>query len=157
MEEKKVSIIVPVYNVEKYLEECVESLLKQTYRNLEILLVDDGSPDHCPQMCDDWARRDSRIRVIHKQNAGSGLARNTGMKNASGEYICFFDSDDYLMPNAIEKAYAKAKNEQPAKSKNEQHQKAAEGNSEKSHKPHRRPNHHRRRKPKPAGDGKPTA
>lgn len=107
-----VSIVVPIYKSEKYLDECIRSIVEQTYRNLEILLVDDGSPDRCPQICDDWAGRDHRIRVIHKQNAGSGLARTTGLEYATGEYICFFDSDDYLMPGAIEKAYAKAKKEQ---------------------------------------------
>lgn len=102
-----VSVVVPIYKAEKYLEECIRSIAQQTYRNLEILLVDDGSPDRCPQICDDWAERDSRIRVIHKENAGSGLARTTGLEQATGEYICFFDSDDYLMPQAIEKAYVR--------------------------------------------------
>lgn len=102
-----VTVVVPVYNVEKYLDRCVESIVNQTYRNLEIILVDDGSPDRCSQMCDDWALRDSRIKVIHKQNAGLGMARNTGIENATGEYICFFDSDDYVPPDTIEKAYNK--------------------------------------------------
>lgn len=98
-----ITIVVPVYNVEKYLDRCVESITRQTYQNLEIILVDDGSPDRCPQKCDEWADRDKRIKVIHKQNAGLGMARNTGIDNAAGEYICFFDSDDYIRPDAIEK------------------------------------------------------
>ena len=100
-----VSIVLPIYNVEKYLDRCIESVINQTYRNLEILLVDDGSPDDCPQKCEEWAKKDGRIKVIHKANAGLGYARNTGIENASGEYICFFDSDDYIDPSTIEKAY----------------------------------------------------
>lgn len=100
-----VSIVLPIYNVEKYLDRCIESVINQTYRNLEILLVDDGSPDDCPQKCEEWVKKDGRIKVIHKANAGLGYARNTGIENASGEYICFFDSDDYIDPSTIEKAY----------------------------------------------------
>ena len=100
-----VSIVLPIYNVEKYLDRCVESVINQTYKNLEIILVDDGSPDSCPKKCEEWAKKDSRIKVIHKNNAGLGYARNTGIENASGEYICFFDSDDYIDPSTIEKAY----------------------------------------------------
>ena len=103
-----VSIIVPVYNVEKYLDRCVESIVNQTYRNLEIVLVDDGSPDRCPQMCDEWAKKDSRIKVIHKENQGLGIARNTGIEHATGSYICFFDSDDYIALDTIEQAYKQA-------------------------------------------------
>ena len=91
---KKVTVVLPIYNVEKYLDRSVKSIVEQTYTNLEIILVDDGSPDMCPQMCDEWARKDKRIKVIHKKNAGLGMARNTGIDNASGDYICFFDSDD---------------------------------------------------------------
>lgn len=98
-----VSVIVPVYKVEKYLDRCVESIINQTYRNLEIILVDDGSPDHCPAMCDTWAERDSRIRVIHKANGGLSDARNTGMSVANGEYISFIDSDDWIAPRFYEK------------------------------------------------------
>ena len=98
-----VSIVIPIYKSEKYLDECIRSIVEQSYRNLEIWLVDDGSPDACPRICDEWAQKDSRIHVIHKKNAGSGMARNTGMENATGEYICFFDSDDYLLPDAKEK------------------------------------------------------
>ena len=79
-----ISVIVPIYNVEKYLERCVDSIVNQTYRNLEIILVDDGSPDNCPKMCDDFAKKDSRIRVVHKKNGGLSDARNSGMKIASG-------------------------------------------------------------------------
>ena len=107
-----VTVVVPVYNVEKYLDRCVESIVNQTYRNLEIILVDDGSPDNCPQMCDAWAPKDPRIRVIHKKNEGLGMARNTGIENATGEYICFFDSDDYILPDTIEKTYSRAIAEQ---------------------------------------------
>ncbi len=91
-----VTVVVPVYNVEKYLDRCIESIVNQTYKNLEIILVDDGSPDNCPQMCDDWAKKDNRIKVIHKKNAGAGMARNTGIDNSSGSYILFVDSDDYI-------------------------------------------------------------
>ena len=93
-----ISVIVPVYNVEPYLDRCVESIVNQTYRNLEIILVDDGSPDRCPQMCDAWAERDARIRVIHKENEGLSDARNAGMAVASGELIGFVDSDDWIDP-----------------------------------------------------------
>lgn len=108
MENKLVSVVVPIYKVEKYLNCCIESIVSQTYRNLEILLIDDGSPDYCPKICDDWAQRDSRIHVIHKENQGLGMARNTGIDHATGEYICFFDSDDYVDKRTIEKAYQKA-------------------------------------------------
>ena len=100
-EDIKVSVVVPVYNVEKYLDRCINSIINQTYHNLEIILVDDGSPDNCPQMCDEWAQKDERIRVVHKKNAGLGIARNTGIDHATGDYICFFDSDDYVEQNII--------------------------------------------------------
>lgn len=98
MEDNKIllSVIVPVYKVESYLDRCVESIVGQSYRNLEIILVDDGSPDGCPEKCDDWAKRDNRIKVIHKQNAGLGFARNSGLDIATGEYVAFVDSDDYI-------------------------------------------------------------
>ena len=105
MQNDLISVVLPIYNVEKYLERCISSVVNQTYRNLEILLVDDGSPDRCPQICDDWAAKDARIHVIHKKNAGLGMARNTGIDHASGKYICFFDSDDYVALNTIELAY----------------------------------------------------
>lgn len=98
-----ISVIVPVYNVEKYLDRCVESIVDQTYKNLEIILVDDGSPDNCPQICDEWAAKDSRIRVIHKQNGGLSDARNAGMAIATGEYIAFVDSDDWIHNQYIER------------------------------------------------------
>lgn len=91
----KISVIVPVYKVEKYLTQCVESIQKQTYKNIEIILVDDGSPDKCPEMCDELARIDSRIKVIHKENGGLSDARNYGIEAATGEYLIFIDSDDY--------------------------------------------------------------
>ena len=106
--EALISVIVPVYKVEKYLDQCINSIVNQTYRNLEIILVDDGSPDGCPQMCEAWAKKDSRIRVIHKENQGIGMARNTGIDHATGAYICFFDSDDYISLETIAKAYAAA-------------------------------------------------
>lgn len=97
------SIIVPVYNVEKYLHECVRSVLGQTFSDFELILVDDGSTDSCPQICDQYAAADSRVRVIHKQNGGLSSARNDGLDKAVGEYILFLDSDDYWCdPNALE-------------------------------------------------------
>ncbi len=97
-----ISVIVPVYNVEKYLDRCVESIVSQTYKNLEIILVDDGSPDNCPEMCDAWAEKDSRIKVIHKENGGVSSARNAALDIAGGEYIGFVDSDDYIESNMFE-------------------------------------------------------
>lgn len=108
MEQDLITIVVPVYKVEQYLNRCVNSIVNQSYQNLEIILVDDGSPDNCPKMCDGWAKKDSRIRVIHKKNAGLGMARNTGIEHASGTYICFFDSDDYIALDTIEKAHTLA-------------------------------------------------
>lgn len=98
-----ISVIVPVYNVEKYLGKCVDSLLGQTYRELEIILVDDGSPDRCGEICDAYAKKDHRIKVIHKENGGLSDARNAGIKKASGEYLLFVDSDDYIERDLIEK------------------------------------------------------
>lgn len=97
-----VSIIIPVYNVEKYLDRCVESIVKQTYENIEILLVDDGSPDNSPKMCDEWAKKDNRVKPIHKKNGGVSSARNMGIEKANGEYISFVDSDDWIVPTYIE-------------------------------------------------------
>ena len=91
-----ISVIVPVYRVEKYLDRCLRSITEQTYRNLEIILVDDGSPDNSGIICDAWAEKDSRIRVIHKNNAGAGAARNTGLDVATGDLVSMIDSDDYL-------------------------------------------------------------
>ncbi len=107
-----ISVIVPVYNVEKYLNRCVKSIINQSFKNIEIILVDDGSPDNCPKMCDEFAKEDSRIKVIHKKNAGLGMARNSGLDIAIGEYIAFVDSDDYLPINALEKMYDAAKENQ---------------------------------------------
>lgn len=106
MEDPKISIIVPVYNVELYLDECVESLVGQTYRNLEIILVDDGSPDSCPRMCDAWGKTDERVHVIHKQNGGLSDARNAGINAAHGEFIMFVDSDDFISTNTVADLYA---------------------------------------------------
>lgn len=100
-----ISVIVPVYRVEKYLEQCVCSICNQTYTNLEIILVDDGSPDRCPQMCDDFAETDKRIRVIHKLNGGLSDARNTGTEWAAGEYILYVDSDDFVHTDMIRRMY----------------------------------------------------
>lgn len=97
-----ISVIVPIYNVEKYLARCVDSIVNQTYKNLEIILVDDGSPDLCPQMCDDYAEKDNRIKVVHKKNGGLSDARNAGMAVATGEYISFIDSDDYVSDDFFE-------------------------------------------------------
>lgn len=98
-----VSVIVPVYKVEKYLKKCVESIRQQSYSNLEIILVDDGSPDKCGQMCDEFAKGDSRIKVLHKKNGGLADARNAGIEKASGEYLLFVDSDDWIHPMLVEK------------------------------------------------------
>lgn len=112
MQEPLVSVVLPIYKVEKYLNRCIESVVCQTYKNLEIILVDDGSPDLCPQMCDEWAQKDNRIKVIHKPNGGLGKARNTGIENANGEYIFFFDSDDYVDKTIVEKCVASTYPEQ---------------------------------------------
>ena len=98
-----VSIIIPVYSVEKYLDKCLDSVVNQTYTNLEIILVDDGSPDNCPAMCDAWKSRDPRIHVIHQKNGGLSVARNEGMKLATGEFIGFVDSDDWIERNMVER------------------------------------------------------
>ncbi|MBO4601339.1 MAG: glycosyltransferase family 2 protein [Bacilli bacterium] len=100
-----ISVVVPIYNVEEYLDKCVQSIVNQTYKNLEIILVDDGSPDNCPKMCDEWVLKDKRIRVIHKHNGGLSDARNAGIDIAKGEYISFVDSDDYLELSYIDFLY----------------------------------------------------
>lgn len=97
-----ISVIIPVYGVEKYLDRCVESVVNQTYKNLEIILVDDGSPDNCPQMCDDWALRDARIHTVHRENGGQSCARNTGLSVATGDYVTFIDSDDWIVGDTYE-------------------------------------------------------
>lgn len=98
-----ISIIVPVYKVEKEIDRCVDSLLKQTYKNIEIILVDDGSPDNCPELCDQYAKEDNRVCVIHKKNGGLSDARNSGLKAATGDYILYVDSDDYINLDSCEK------------------------------------------------------
>lgn len=100
-----ISVVIPVYKVEPYLDRCVQSIVNQTYRDLEIILVDDGSPDNCPAICDAWAEKDSRIRVIHKENGGLSDARNVGMALATGEYIAFIDSDDWIAPEMLQRLY----------------------------------------------------
>ena len=104
-EEARISIIVPVYAVEAYLSECIDSLLNQTYKNLEIILVDDESPDQCGSICDKYAKQDSRIKVIHKSNGGAASARNAGIDAATGNYICFVDSDDIVSPKYVQNLY----------------------------------------------------
>ena len=91
-----ISIIVPIYNVQKYLDRCMKTLLNQTYRNIEIILVDDESPDECTKMCEEYTKIDQRVKVIHKKNGGLGFARNSGLEIAQGKYIIFVDSDDYV-------------------------------------------------------------
>ena len=109
-----VSVIVPVYNVEMYLERCVNSIIKQTYHNLDILLVDDGSKDSSGMLCEQFKQQDERIRVIHKKNEGAGYARNTGIENAHGEYVCFVDSDDWIEQDLVEKTLQVATTENAA-------------------------------------------
>ena len=105
----KVSVIIPVYNVEKYIDTCIQSVVKQTLKDIEIILVDDESPDNCPTICDEWAKKDSRIKVIHKKNGGLGFARNSGLEIATGEYITFLDSDDFIDFYTYEHLYNIAK------------------------------------------------
>ena len=101
-----ISVIVPIYRVEKYLDNCIRSIVEQTYQNLEIILVDDGSPDRSGEICDEWAAKDCRIRVIHKENGGSGAARNSGLEIARGDLIGIVDSDDYIAPQMYEHLYS---------------------------------------------------
>ena len=96
---KMITLIIPIYNVEAYLDECIQSVVGQTYENLEIILVDDGSEDKCPEMCDEWAKKDDRITVIHQENKGLSAARNAGIDIARGEYVYFVDSDNYIDKN----------------------------------------------------------
>ena len=109
--EQLISIIIPVYKVEKFLDRCIKSVVGQTYKNLEIILVDDGSPDKSPAMCDEWAAKDTRIRVIHKSNGGLSDARNHGLDVARGDYVFFLDSDDYIHCETIEKLMGIIKSE----------------------------------------------
>lgn len=103
--ETLISLVIPVYKVEEYLERCINSVIAQTYQNLEIILVDDGSPDKCPRICDEYAKKDNRIRVIHKNNGGLSDARNAGIDAANGMYIGFVDSDDYIHPEMYERLW----------------------------------------------------
>ena len=105
MKNELISIIVPIYNVEQYLEECINSIINQTYKNLEIILVDDGSTDNSSKKCDEWKKKDKRIKVIHKQNGGLSDARNVGIINSSGSYLTFIDSDDTVNIHMIEVQY----------------------------------------------------
>lgn len=105
----KISVIIPVYKVENTLDACIESVVNQTYENLEIILVDDGSPDSCPKKCEEWAEKDSRIVVLHKKNGGLSSARNLGLYNVTGDYVAFVDSDDFLDLTAYEKMLNKMK------------------------------------------------
>ena len=105
----KVSIIIPIYKVEKYLYNCINSVINQTLKEIQIILVDDESPDNCPQICDNFAKQDNRIRVIHRKNGGLGYARNSGLEIANGEFVAFLDGDDYVSEDMYEKLYEAAK------------------------------------------------
>ena len=100
--ENLVSIIIPIYKVQNYLNRCILSIVNQTYKNLQIILVDDGSPDNCPQICDSWSKKDSRIEVIHKKNGGLSDARNSGLQIAKGKFVLFVDSSDLIALNMVE-------------------------------------------------------
>lgn len=102
---EKVSVIVPVYNDEKYLKQCIDSILNQTYSNIELILIDDGSTDNSPKICEDYRQRDDRVRVLHKENGGVGSSRNAWLAMATGEYVLFVDNDDWLLENHIEDLY----------------------------------------------------
>lgn len=110
MQEELISMIIPVYHVADYLERCIRSAVLQTYKNLQIILVDDGSQDICSEICDDWAKRDARVEVIHKENAGLASARNSGIEAANGQYLYFLDADDYIEHDMIEILYKALKN-----------------------------------------------
>ena len=103
--EDLISVIIPVFKVEDYIDECIISVINQSYKQLEIILVDDGSPDKCPELCDSWATKDNRIKVVHKCNGGLSSARNAGLDIARGDYISFVDSDDYIAPDMILNLY----------------------------------------------------
>ena len=104
-----VSVIIPVYKVEKYLKQCLDSIISQSFSDFECILVDDGSPDNCPNICNQYSEKDERFRVIHQSNQGLSAARNTGIENSSGEWICFIDSDDCIHPDYISILYSTAK------------------------------------------------
>ena len=103
--DKLISVVLPVYNVERYIVKCINSVLNQTYKNIEVILVDDGSSDRCPQICEKYAKKDNRVKVVHKRNGGLSDARNAGIKIANGEYITFIDSDDYVDEDYVEFLY----------------------------------------------------
>lgn len=105
-----ISVIIPVYKVERYLDACVASVVRQTYTDLEIILVDDGSPDNCPAMCDAWAKKDARIKVIHRPNGGLSAARNSALDVATGDFVFFVDSDDVIEPETLQRAWKMQKN-----------------------------------------------
>lgn len=105
-----ISVVVPIYKVEEYIEECITSILNQTYKNIEVILVNDGSPDKCGEICENFKQNDDRITVIHQSNRGLSNARNTGLKRAKGKYICFIDSDDYIENDFLEVLYNEAEN-----------------------------------------------
>ncbi len=105
MADDKISIIVPIYKTEKYIDRCIKSIIAQTYNNIEIILVDDGTPDKAGIICDKYADMDNRIKVIHQKNAGQSAARNNALKIATGDYYCFIDSDDYVAENLLERLY----------------------------------------------------
>ena len=107
--EDLITVVVPIYKLEKYLKKCIDSIIKQTYKNLEIILVDDGSPDKCPQICDEYVKKDSRIKVIHKKNGGVSSARNLGIKSANGIWIAFIDADDWIEEKYFEELIYNAK------------------------------------------------
>lgn len=108
MKKPCVSVIIPVYNVERYLHRCVQSVLRQTLKDIEVILVDDGSPDNCPSLCDEYARSDNRVKVVHKNNEGLGFARNSGMAQATGKYVAFVDGDDFVDERMYQTLYARA-------------------------------------------------
>lgn len=107
---RKVSLIIPVYRTEKYLRQCIDSVLSQTYGDIEVILVDDGSPDSCGEICDEYSARHNRIKVIHKANEGLSMARNDGISESTGDYIFFLDSDDYISPSCIESLVVASEN-----------------------------------------------
>lgn len=107
-----VSIIVPIYNVEEYLDRCMDTLVNQTLKDIEIIMVDDGSPDNCPKLCDEWAKKDNRIKVVHKKNGGLADARNAGLAVATGKYIAFVDSDDFVKTDMYENLYNEVEKKQ---------------------------------------------
>lgn len=101
----KITVVVPVYKVEEYLDRCISSIINQTFKDFELILVDDGSPDNCPQMCEEWKKKDDRVLVIHQENQGLSAARNSGIKIAKGEYLTFVDSDDWISATMLEDLY----------------------------------------------------